>query len=297
MRPSFILSSVLFLSAVSVTALPTQAKLDTAAIDHALGVPGAMQGDVYRVGLPRTDLAVTVDGIAIRPGLALGSWAAFKRAGDHAVVHGDLVLLDSEAPGLIAKLLAGGLDVTAVHNHLMREKPQIKYVHYWGTGPEGTLAQKLHDALAAATKTPLTPPAAAAPGAPPAEPGWVATLQTGIGRTGTFRGGVLGISVPRPETIMMMGVELPPSMGMATALNFQSDGATGIAGTGDFVMTDDEVNPVARALTAAGIEVTALHNHMLHGSPVLYFMHFWAHDGADKVAAGIKSALAAMKTK
>ncbi|MEO8481676.1 MAG: DUF1259 domain-containing protein [Acidobacteriota bacterium] len=272
------------------TVLGTRAQgapLDTAAIDRAMGLSGQMQGDVYRVSLPRTDLAVTIRGIAIRPGLALGSWAAFKRAGTSAVVHGDLVLLQDEVAPTISGLLSGGLQITAVHNHLIGETPHVMYVHYWGQAPEGTLATALKAALQH-TATPFT-----APAAPPAaaDPGFDAdALQRALGRTGTVRGGVLAVSIPRPEKIMMMGVELPPSMGMATAINVQAAGGGKVAATGDFVMIDDEVNPIAKALTSHGIAVTALHNHMLHGSPMLYFMHFWAEGTPADVGAGLKAA-------
>jgi len=263
------------------------AALDTAAIDRAIGVPGQLQGDVYRVGLPRTDLAVTVHGIAIKPGLALGSWAAFKRAGTSAVVHGDLVLLPDEVAPVIAGLQAGGLQITAVHNHLIGETPRVMYVHYWGQAPEATLAAGLKSALQKSA-TPLQPPAAAAPAS---DPGFdAAGFQQTLGRTGAVRGGVLSISIPRPEKITMMGVELPPAMGMATAINVQAAGGGKVAATGDFVMSDDEVNPLAKALTSHGIAVTALHNHMLHGTPMLYFMHFWAEGTPAEVGAGLKAA-------
>ena len=265
--------------------------LNTAAIDQALGLTGAMQGTVYRVGIPRTDLSVTVHGIAIKPGLALGGWAGFLHAGNAAVVHGDLVLTESEINPIISKLQEGGFQITALHNHVLEETPSLMYLHYWGEGPEATLAKALRAALQV-TRTPLTPPPAPAPGAAAADPGFdVDALQKALGRTGTVRGGVLAISVPRPEKISMMGVELPPAMGMATAMNFQSAGNGKVAGTGDFVMIDTEVNPVAKALRAHGIGITSLHSHMIHGTPVLYFMHFWAEDTAANVGAGLKAAV------
>jgi len=267
------------------------ANLNTLAIEQALGVPGQMQGDVYRVGLARTDLSVAVHGIAIKPGLALGSWAAFRRAGNRTVVHGDLVLTESEVNPVISGLQRGGMSITAVHNHLLEETPRLMYVHYWGEGTEDALARGLRTALQG-SKTPLTAPAPPASGTPASDPGFdVDALQRRLGKNGTVRNGVLAVSVPRPEKILMMGVELPPSMGMATALNFQSAGNGKIAATGDFVMVDDEVNPVAKALRSSGIGVTALHNHMLHGTPTLYFMHFWAEDTADNVGKGLRAAL------
>jgi hypothetical protein len=287
LRRWMILSAGLMTMAVLSAAQNNPAALNTAAIDQALGLSGQMQGDVYRVGMPRTDLSVTVHGIAIKPGLALGSWAAFRRAGDQAVVHGDLVLTETEINPLISKLQAAGFSITALHNHLLDETPRLMYLHYWGQGAEGALAASLKTALQV-TKTPLTPPAAPAAAA---DPGFDAdAFQMMLGRTGAVKGGVLGVSIPRPEKIMMMGIELPPAMGMATAINVQSAGAGKVAATGDFVMTDDEVNPIAKALRSHGIAITALHSHMLHGTPTLYFMHFWAEDTPANVAAGLKAA-------
>ena len=293
MKIASLIGAFIFASTLSAAPTPqgASAALDTTAIDQALGIKGQMQGDVYRVGMPRTDLKVTVHGIAIKPGLALGSWAAFRRVGAQAIVHGDLVLTEAEINPLLSKLQQGGLQITALHNHLIEETPHVMYVHYWGQGAEATLARALRAALDT-TATPLTAPPPPPAGAAQPDPGFDAdALQKALGRTGAVRGGVLAISVPRPEKITMMGIEMPPAMGMATALNFQSAGAGKVAATGDFVMTDDEVNPVAKALRAHGIAVTALHNHMLHGTPALYFMHFWAEDTAANVAAGLKAAV------
>ena len=291
--PRFISTMVLLAAAVALPAAqqPAASALDTAGISKALGRAGQQQGTVYRVSFPRTDLSVSIHGIAIKPGLALGSWAAFLPAGSQAVVHGDLVLTESEINPVISKLQEGGLQITALHNHLIQETPHVMYLHYWGQGPEAKLAAALHAALAT-TKTPLGAPAAPAPGAAQAAPGFdVDTIQKTLGKTGTVAGGVLSISVPRPEKITMMGVELPPQMGMATAMAFQAATNGKVAATGDFVMVDDEVNPVAKALRAHGIAVAALHNHMLHGTPTLYFMHFWAEDTAANVATGLKAAV------
>jgi Domain of Unknown Function (DUF1259) len=264
------------------------APLDTNAIAQGLGAQGQMQGDVYKVTFPRSDLSVAVGGVKVRAGLALGSWAAFRRAGADAVAHGDLVLLDREVNPVISALQAGRIDITAVHNHLLDETPHLEYVHFWGRGREADLAAALKTALAR-TATPFgtqTPAAAA-------EFAEADAIQKALGKTGTVRNGVLAVAVPRPEKIMMMGVELPPSMGMAIAMNFQAAGDGRVAGTGDFVLTADEVNAVARALRQHDIAITALHNHMLHGSPDLYFMHFWALGAPDAVGSGLRAALAA----
>jgi hypothetical protein len=268
--------------------------LDVAAIDRVIGRSGqVLAGDVYRIGFPRTDLNVIVGGVKVRPGLALGSWAAFKSTANGAVVHGDLVLADAEINPVISALQQHDFEITAVHNHLLNETPSVMYVHYWGHGQAVTLAESLKDALSR-SKTPIAaPPASTGPAAPDDLPS--DQIQQTIGLKGMVTGGVLGLSQPRPETIQMMGVTLPPSMGMATAINFQSAGGGKVAATGDFVMIADEVNKVARALRQNDIEITALHNHMLHGSPELYFMHFWAVGDPVKIATGLKTALAELK--
>lgn len=292
-----VLAGAALVGAVSAQTPPAKppAGLDTAAIDRAIGRTGqAMAGDVYRIAFPRSDLSVTVGAVKVKAGFALGSWAAFKAAGSGAVAHGDLVLTDTEINPVISALQQHGFEITALHNHLINESPSVMYLHFWGQGDATMLAQSVKDALSK-TKTPMSAaPAPAAPTAPaddlPAE-----RIQQVIGLKGTVTNGVLGLSQPRTETIQMMGVTLPPSMGMATAINFQSAGNGNVAATGDFVMLADEVNKVARALRQHDIAITALHNHMLHGSPELYFMHFWGEGDATQVASGLKAAIGELK--
>jgi hypothetical protein len=273
-------------------------RLDTAAIDRAIGKSGqAMPGDVYRSALPRSDLNVTVGSVKVKPGFALGGWAAFKANGSGAVAHGDLVLTGTEINPVISSLQQHNFQITALHNHLINESPSVMYLHFWGQGDAATLAASLKDALSK-TRTPLAAPASAptaTAGSVPADDLPADQIQQAMGLKGTVNNGVLGLSVPRPETIQMMGVTLPPSMGMATAINFQSAGNGKVAATGDFVMIADEVNRVARRLRQHDIAITALHNHILHGSPDLYFMHFWGEGEPATVAAGLKAALAELK--
>jgi len=290
-----------FLSAVFVVVMsaiamgqgtPQPKGLDTAAIDRAIGRSGqAMPGDVYRVSFPRSDMNVTVGSVKVRPGLALGGWAAFKANGDKAVAHGDLVLAESEVNAVISALQQHNFDITALHNHLLNTSMPVWYLHFWGEGPAPDLAAAVKDAISR-TKAPAPAPAGTAAVADdlPAD-----ELQQAVGLRGTVTNGVLALSQPRPEQIQMMGVTLPPSMGMATAINVQSAGNGRVAATGDFVMIADEVNKVARALRQHDINITALHNHMLHGTPELYFMHFWAEGDPAKVGAGLKDALAQLR--
>lgn len=268
--------------------------LNTAAIDQALGRSGQRQGAVYRLSFPRSDLRVTLQGVAIKPGLALGSWAAFMGSEDHATVMGDLCLLPSEVNPVMRKLRAGGIEIMALHNHLLFESPQVMFLHYMGQGDAAALARSLHAALAL-SKTPLgKPPGMAAPGAAPA---WVHAVESALDRKGTWNGGVLAVGVPRAEAVTVSGMATPPAMGVAESMNFQDAGGGRVATTGDFVLTADEVNPVLTTLAEHQIDVTALHSHMLGDQPRLFFMHFWAVGAPQKVAAGLRGALAHVKTQ
>ncbi len=352
---------------------------DWAKVADALGKSGTeMPGGIYRVGLPRTDLHVTLDGVQIKPTLALGSWLAFQPMGNEAMVMGDLVLTEAEVNPVMQKLAENGIEITALHNHLLRAQPSTLYMHVLGHGDPAKLAAALHDGLAL-SKTPLgittastssQPPAAA--GGQPAQPTTVsgssqaplagseqparataassssqaplagseqparngtaptssqapaagserpalaatasdnsqapaagseqparlaidtAMIDRVLGAKGNAVGGVYQVSVPRAETIHDGGMEVPVAMGSAEAINFQPTGGGKAAITGDFVLTAQEVNPVLRALREHGIEVTAVHNHMLDDQPRLFFMHFWANDDAQKLATGLRAAL------
>jgi hypothetical protein len=264
--------------------------LDTDKIDQALGRAGQKAGAVYRVGFPRTDLHVVVQGLAIKPGLALGSWAAFAGMNDSASVMGDLVLLEDELNPVMEKLRAAGFDVTAVHNHLLGESPRILYMHYMGHGPALELANSLREALSV-SKTPMGKPVTA-PAEPPSPPDWAKTVENALGRKGVFKGGVLSFGVPRAEAITMERMTIPPAQGVAESINFQEADTGRVATTGDFVLTAGEVNAVISVLEAHHILVTALHSHMLAEQPRLFFMHFWAVGTPGLVADGIKAALA-----
>src|SRR5437667_921689 len=279
---------VLVLAAAGGPALA--AAPDWKAVEQTLGKTGQLQaGDVFRVGMPRTDLSVTVKGVAVKAGFALGSYAAFKQVGDQAMVMGDLVLLDQEVPAVTSGLLSGGLDVTAVHNHLNEMSPHVMYVHYEGHGDAVQLAKSLRQALSA-SGTPLGSPAPpAAAGRPVLD---TKPIEQALGRPGREIGaGVFQVTAARAEAITAMGHPLLPAMGIATVMNFQPMAEGRAAITGDFVLLDKEVNPVARTLRQHDIDVTALHNHGLQDSPRLFYMHFWATDDAVKLARGLKAAL------
>lgn len=258
---------------------------DWQSVERVFNRKGTVQGDVLKISFPRSDLKVKVGDVLVEPGLALTSWVAFKKSGDHSMMMGDLVLLDSETAPVIAKLVASDLEVSALHNHIIGESPSIKYLHFGGHGDPTALAQAMM-AVLSVTKTPLASPQ---PPQAPTAYDW-SKVESILGRSGARKGNVLQFGIPRAEKITEDGMEIPPFMGMSTAINMQLVGEKA-ATTGDFVLLANEVNPVVHALTENGIAVTAIHSHMLFESPRLFFLHFWRVDEPEKLARGLKAAL------
>jgi hypothetical protein len=282
------LALMMLLAAAAMPSLSQAADIDWSKVDAAIGKSAVVSGDVHRYGLPRSDLKVTLDGVAIKPALALGGWVAFAPMGGEAMVMGDLVLLETEITPVMTKLLDGGLDITAVHNHILRASPATFYMHVGGHGDPAKMAAVIRSALAA-SKTSFDPPATSATA--PAIDLDTAKLDEIIGAKGTANGGVYQFGVPRRDPIMEMGLKVTGPLGGANAINFQPTGNGKAAITGDFLVTGDEVNPLIRALRANDIEVTAIHSHMLGEQPRMFFIHFWANDDAIKLARGIRTAL------
>jgi hypothetical protein len=280
------------LTLLAATAFPTlagAAEIDWKKVDGALGKTAAVSGEVHRYGLPRSDLQVTLDGVTIKPALALGGWVAFAPMHGEVMVMGDLVLLETEIAPVMTKLLDGGLDITAVHNHILRASPATFYMHVGGHGDPEKMAAVIRSALAA-SKTPFDPPPTTA-GPAPAVDLDTAKLDQIIGVKGTAAGGVYQFGVPRRDPPMESGMPVTGPLGGANAINFQPTGNGKAAITGDFLVTGNEVNPLIRALRAGGIEVTAIHSHMLDEQPRMFFIHFWANDDAEKLARSVRTAL------
>jgi len=258
-------------------------------VDGVFNRTAAVTGDVHRYGFPRGDLSVTLDDVTIKPALALGGWVAFMPSHDGAMAMGDLVLLESEVSPVMSKMIEGGLQVTAVHNHLLRANPETFYLHIAGRGDPAKIATAIRDALAV-SKTPLAAPQAATASSVDLDTGQIDQI---IGAKGKPSGGVYQVAVQRSDEISEQGMQLNPPgpLGVATGINFQPTGNGKAAITGDFVLIGSEVNPVIHALKSNGIEVTAVHSHMLDEQPRLFFLHFWANDDALKLAKGLRAAL------
>jgi hypothetical protein len=276
------------LAALSLAQFAGASETDWAKVDQALGRKGVeLAGGVHKYGFPRSDLKVSVDGVTIKPGLALGSWVAFLPEGSGAMFMGDLVLTDTELSAVMKRLIDSGVEITAIHNHLLRTTVPVFYMHVGGHGDPLRLAEALRAGLAL-SQTPLQP---AAPVQPPSLDLDTSAIEKILGFKGTATGGVYQVSIPRAEAISEGEMALPPSMGTAIAINFQPTGEGRAAITGDFVLLGSEVNPVLKTLRAHGIEVTALHSHMIDDSPHLFFMHFWANDDAQRLTEGLRAAL------
>jgi uncharacterized protein DUF1259 len=290
-----VVATIASLTGMVLTAPTGAAEIEWSKVDQAFGKPATIQpGGVHRFGLPRTDLRISVDGIVLRPTLALGSWIAFTPTGDGAMVMGDLVLTENEVSPVMKRLVAGGIEITAIHNHLLRSSPAVIYMHVGGHGDAVKLAETLRAGLAL-SQTPL-----AAPSVPP--PAAAIELDTAaidgvLGFKGVTNGGVYQFGIPRAEAVTAAGMVIPPSLGIAIAVNFQSTGGGRAAITGDFVLLAKEVNPVLTTLVGAGIEVTALHNHMVDDAPHLFFMHFWANEDAIALAKHLRAALDLINVK
>jgi hypothetical protein len=292
-RFQYFLVVVLLLSTLPVCAQSQKSAKAPAAtdwkdVDAAMGRAGQDQPDgTHKYALPRKDMNVTVNGVQIKAGLALGSWVAFNSTSQgNAMVMGDLVLAEDEVAPVMAELQSGGIEITALHNHLLGESPRVMYMHIHGMGNAANLGKAIHQAISK-TKTPDSGPAAAPPDLD------IDTKQIDqiLGHAGKNNGGIYQVGVPRAEHITDGGMAIPNSMGVATALNFQPTGGGKAAITGDFVLLGKEVNPVIKALRENGIAITALHSHMLNDQPHLFFMHFWANDDALKLAKGLRAAL------
>lgn len=272
--------ALLLLGCASAYAQPTGWE----GVETAFGRKGAIQGDMLKVTFPRGDLSVRVGEVPIEPGLALTSWIGFRRMGAQAMMMGDLVLLEREVAPVTSRLVAEGMKLTALHNHLIGSMPVVMYLHFSGEGPPEKLANAMRSVLAV-TGTPMTPPAAAT--TPPAD--WT-KVEAIFGKAGQKRGNLLQLGFARKEKITEAGMEVPSYLGMATSINMQMVGKKA-ATTGDFVLIGSEVNAVVKELVDHGLAVAAVHSHMLFESPRLFFLHFWGYDEPEKLASGLKAAL------
>lgn len=267
-----------------------QAPLDTAAIHRITGIAGTASGREYRVSVPQNDLDVRVDGFPIVPPMGTGSWAAFTPAPRGAMVMGDVVLLPAEIGPVQRTALGHGLHVTGLHNHFVRDEPHVMFMHVHGTGSTEQLARAVRAVLDRVAelrgRSPSAAPAASAPGALD-----TARIASILGHRGDLGRGVYRVTIGRPDVRLTdHGVPVSSFLGFNTWAAFQGTPERA-AVAGDFAMLEDEVAPVIEALARGGIEVVAVHNHMITERPRIFFLHYWGVGPADQLARGVRAAL------
>jgi len=260
---------------------------DWDSVAAVLRTKDAFAGGHHRFNLPRRDFTLHVGDVTVAPELAQGAWVGFSGDSDDAMMMGDLVLKGSELGPVLAELARQGLEVTAIHNHLVGEEPQLVYAHVHGQGRALDLARKLDRALAL-TATPR--PVAAPTTAPLAIDS--SLVFHGLGRSGRTHGNVAQLSVVLvPGTVTMGGMAVTPGLGYASPVNVQAVDASRAVATGDFAVLEDKVQPMLRAMALHRITATALHTHMIGESPKVYFIHFWADGPLAQVVQGLRAAI------
>jgi len=265
--------------------------LDTAGIERLTGLKGTLNEKerVFKVNFPRKDIQATVAGVQMIPDMGLGAWAAFTRAGDHAMVMGDIVLLESEVNPIMTAALDSGLEVTALHNHFVWDSPRIMFMHIGGMGDEATLATavgRVFGKLKEVIRTPPKPPTASiSPAQTSFDPKQVEQI---VGTAGTLSNGVYKVVIGRKGK--MGEHEIGKEMGVNTWAAFAGSEQLAVV-DGDFAMLEGEVQAVLKSLRAANINIVAIHNHMIGESPRYVFLHYWGVGPVGDLAKGLKAAL------
>ena len=275
--------------------LAAHGKLDTARIEQLTGAKGQMNDKegVFKVSMPRADLNVTSEGVKITPALGLTCWAAFKEVGDHAVVMGDQVMTEDQVNVVMSAALDNGLQVTALHNHFFRETPKVMFMHIGGMGEADKLAAAVGRVFATIKKTAeeqiKRPGVEIDPAKTTLDP---TKIEQIVGTKGQLDKGVYKITIGR--TTQMDGHEMGNAMGVNTWAAFAGSDQQAVV-DGDYAMTEKELQPVLKALRGHGIEIVAIHNHMVGEEPRIVFLHYWGIGPTEKLAAGLKEALDSQK--
>lgn len=282
---------VLVLASLTAGAAAAAPVLDTARIEELTGAKGAMDAaeGVFRVSVPRTDLAVQAAGVRMTPPLGLTSWAAFKPAGDHAVVMGDLVLLEDQVNPVMSAALDAGLEVTALHNHFFWDTPKVMFMHIGGAGDEATLARAVGRVFARMRETAggegEVLRAEIDPARTTLDP---ARIEAALGRKGTMAAGVYRVVIGR--VTKAHGHDMGAAMGVNTWAAFAGSDEQAVV-DGDFAMLEAELQDVLKALRAANIAVVAIHHHMTAEEPRILFLHYWGVGRTVDLARGLRAAL------
>lgn len=291
-----IVLSLLF-SLFSTVAAAQKPALDTATIEQLTGAKGALneKEGVFKVSVARTDLKVTTAGVKMTPPLGLTSWAAFKRVGNQAMVMGDMVVLEDQVNPVMSAALDNGLEVTALHNHFFWDSPKVMFMHIGGMGSEETLAASVGKVFSKIKETSggkgVIPTADIDPSKTTLDPKKIEGI---LATKGDMAQGVYKVTIGR--TVQMHGHEIGNAMGVNTWAAFAGSDEQAVV-DGDFVMFEQELQPVLKALRSADINVVAIHNHMTGESPHTVFLHYWGVGSTTHLAKGLKSALDKQKNR
>jgi hypothetical protein len=292
------LLGILYFTTAAAIAQTMPADYD--AVLKTLGRTGDYKANVLKINIPRNDVKVTIDGIATPTPFGFGGWLAMTKGdGGHEVMMGDLVLLEDEVNPVMSALLSNGLEVSALHNHFFFESPRMFYMHVHGHGTAADLAQKAKPALDLIGKGTPAHQSSVTGGKGGVTAGQMDTAKIAkiVGTEGEQNGAVYKITIGRDNLkLQEMGATINARMGLNTwAAFYGSDANAEIAG--DVAMLGSEVTPVLKALRDHGLDVVAIHHHMVGGPPVVYFLHYWGTGPADKLATGFKAALAELGKK
>lgn len=279
---------------ISPSARAQQVPADYASVLTTLGRQGDFKDNVLKVNIPRNDVKVVVDGIATPTPFGFGGWVAFTKGSTGQVMMGDLVLTEDEVNPVMSAVLNAGLEVTALHNHFFFETPRIFYMHVHGAGALTELVTKIKPALDLIGKTPAraaAPAGAAAAGRTIDGMLDTAALARIVGTPGEQTGAVYKITIGRPDIALKeMGATINARMGLNTWAAFYGNDADAVV-AGDVAMLASEVTPVLKALRANGLDVVAMHHHMVGTTPDVYFLHYWGKGAAQTLATGVKAAV------
>jgi len=264
--------------------------LDISTIEKVSGLKGKENKGEYKITVPQNDLKVVVDDFKIIPAMGLGSWAAFTPSSNGVMVMGDIIVTETDLKPVQQEVIKQGLTITAIHNHFVRNHPNVMYMHIGGSGSTEQMAQKVRAVFDAVKTSRGHDPAAAAPDSV------VTTIDAKvldgiIGSKGEWSKGVYKYTIGRPDVpLKEHDVAVSTFLGFNTWAAWQGT-PDHAAVAGDFTMLEDEVAPVIKALVENGIEVVAVHNHMVHEQPRIFFLHYWGVGNAEQLAKGLKAAL------
>jgi hypothetical protein len=274
----------------TISCPPGSSKLDIAKIEQITGMKGAEKNGEYKITVPQNDLNIVVDGFKIIPPMGLGSWAAFTPCADSAMVMGDIIVTETDLAPVQQEVIRQGFAITAIHNHFVRNRPNVMYMHIDGKGKVESLSSSVK-AIFDKVKEIRGGDPKAAKGDSVTNNLNIPMLDSIIGYKGESSKGVYKYTIGRPDVMLQEhGIPVSSFMGFNTWAAWQGS-PDKAAVCGDFTMLEDEVHPVIKALVENGIEVVAVHNHMVHEEPKVFFLHYWGVGNAEKLAKGLKAAL------